>query len=317
MTLSPSEYLDHLRDVASTAGVAVSDVVVPAERHVILGRMRFRYLDWGTRRRPVVLFLHGGGLTAHTWDLPCLLLRERYHCLALDLRGHGDSEWSPQMDYGLEAHAGDVEAFVEHLGLDGFTLVGMSLGGLAAIAYAGRHAARLRALTLVDVGPEMRIEGSRRIADFIAAPAEFDSVDQAVERALSFNPRRDRGLLRKSLLHNLRRLPNGRLTWKHDRRFGVQVDLEDWARRCRALWDEVPKITCPTLVVRGAQSDIFHDEDAAKLAGALPRGEWVRIEDAGHTVQGDNPKALVAQLHRFFAAHLVRGAGADPSGPTK
>lgn len=307
--LSPSEYLDHLRAVASTAGVAVPEIVLPEERHVILRRMRFRYLDWGARGKPVVLFIHGGGLTAHTWDLPCLLLRHEYHCLAIDLRGHGDSEWSPEMDYGLEAHAGDVEALVDLLDLDRLAVVGMSLGGLTAIAYAGGHAGRLGALVVVDVGPQMRIEGSRRIAEFIAAPAEFDSVDDAVERALSFNPRRDPRLLRKSLLHNLRRGPDGKLTWKHDRRHRGKIDLDDWARRRRALWAEVPKISCPTLVVRGARSDVFHDEDAAKLADALPRGEWVRIEDAGHTVQGDNPKALVAALRRFLRAHLGAADG--------
>jgi pimeloyl-ACP methyl ester carboxylesterase len=131
----------------------------------------------------------------------------------------------------------------------------------------------------------MRIEGSRRIAEFIAAPAESDSVDGAVERALSFNPRRDPRLLRKSLQHNLRRLPNGKLTWKHDRQHRGPIDLDDWARRRRALRTEVPKISCPMLVVRGGRSDVFHDEDAATLAETLPRGEWVRIEEAGHTVQ--------------------------------
>lgn len=303
MSLSRSEYLEHLGEVAATAGIDVPEIVLPEEHHVILRKMRFRYLDWGARGKRVVLFLHGGGLTAHTWDLACLLLRHDYHCLALDLRGHGDSEWSPEMDYGLAAHAADVEAFVEVLDPGRLAVVGMSLGGLAAIGYAGRHAARLGALVLVDVGPEIRIEGSRRIADFIAAPAEFKSIDAAVARALSFNPRRDARLLRRSLLHNLRRLPDGTLTWKHDRRHRGQVDLDEWARQRHALWAEIPKITCPTLVVRGARSDVFHDEDAAKLARSLPRGEWVRIEGAGHTVQGDNPKALVAELRRFLAAH--------------
>lgn len=148
------------------------------------------------------------------------------------------------------------------------------------------------------------MEGSRRIAEFIAAPAEFESVDAAVERALAFNPRRDPRLLKRSLLHNLRRLPNGTFTWKHDRRHRGKIDFEEWARRRLALWDEIPKITCPTLVVRGARCDVFHDEDAAKLAAALPRGEWVKIEHAGHTVQGDNPRALVAELERFLAAHV-------------
>jgi pimeloyl-ACP methyl ester carboxylesterase len=307
VTLSAAEYLNHLHAIASTTGVEIPEIVLPDEHHVILGRMRFRYLDWGDKGRPTVVFLHGGGLTAHTWDVTCLLMRSQYHCVALDLRGHGDSEWSPEMDYGFETHSRDVEAFVELIGgADRLAVVGMSLGGLAAIGYAGRRASRLDALVLVDVGPETRGEGARRIAEFIAAPAEFDSVEQVVERALSFNPHRDPVLLRRSLMQNLRRLPNGQLTWKHDRRHRGKVDMEAWAQRRRGLWEEIPRITCPTLVVRGGRSDVFHDEDAEKLASTLPRGEWVRVENAGHTVQGDNPIGLVAELQRFLGAHLAR-----------
>src|SRR5438552_15884787 len=110
--LASPDYLEHLREAATIAGMAIEDFVVPTEHQVALGRMRFRYLDWGGRGTPV-LFLHGGGLTAHTWDLVCLALRSEYRCLALDLRGHGDSEWSPEMDYGLEAHRDDVDALIE------------------------------------------------------------------------------------------------------------------------------------------------------------------------------------------------------------
>lgn len=298
--LASPEYLEHLRDAAAIAKLDLPAFVVPDEHQVVLGRMRFRYLDWGTSGRKPLLFLHGGGLTAHTWDLVCLALRQDYRCLALDLRGHGDSEWSPEMDYGIAAHSGDVEALVDHLGLDGLGLVGMSLGGLTAIAYAGRHAARLSALVIVDSGPEGREEGARRIQEFVAAPAEFDSIDEVIERALSFNPRRDPKLLRRSLQHNLRQMPNGKLTWKHDRRHRAKFDAAEWTRRRQGLWDEVARITCPTLVVRGGRSDVFHDEDAEKLAKALPRGSWVRVEDAGHTVQGDNPRGLVAELRRFL-----------------
>ena len=298
--LASPEYLEHLRDAAAIAGMDLPELIVPAEHQVVLGRMRFRYLDWGTPGQRPMLFLHGGGLTAHTWDLVCLALRREYRCLALDLRGHGDSEWSPVMDYGIEAHRGDVEALVEHLRLDGFVLIGMSLGGLTALAYAGRNAARLSALVIVDSGPEARQEGARRIAEFVAAPAEFETIDEVIERALSFNPRRDAKLLRRSLQHNLRSMPNGKLTWKHDRRHRAKFDAEEWARRRQGLWDEVPRISCPTLVVRGARSDVFHDEDAEKLAGALPRGSWVRVDNAGHTVQGDNPRGLVAELRRFL-----------------
>ncbi|HMH54611.1 MAG TPA: alpha/beta hydrolase [Candidatus Acidoferrum sp.] len=298
--LASPEYLEHLRDASAIAGMTLPTLIVPDEHQVVLGRMRFRYLDWGTAGKKPLLFLHGGGLTAHTWDLVCLALRADYRCLALDLRGHGDSEWSPEMDYAIAAHSGDVEALVDHLGLDGLGLVGMSLGGLTAIAYAGRHAARLSALVIVDSGPEGREEGARRIQEFVAAPAEFASIDEVIERALSFNPRRDPKLLRRSLQHNLRRMPDGKLTWKHDRRHRAKFDAEEWARRRQGLWDEVARITCPTLVVRGGRSDVFHDEDAEKLAKALPRGSWVRVEDAGHTVQGDNPRGLVAELRRFL-----------------
>jgi pimeloyl-ACP methyl ester carboxylesterase len=298
--LASPEYLEHLRDAAAIAKLDLPAFIVPDEHQVVLGRMRFRYLDWGTPGKKPLLFLHGGGLTAHTWDLVCLALRQDYRCLALDLRGHGDSEWSPEMDYGIAAHSGDVEALIDHLGLDGLGLVGMSLGGLTAIAYAGRHAARLSALVIVDSGPEGREEGARRIQEFVAAPAEFASIDEVIERALSFNPRRDPKLLRRSLQHNLRRMPDGKLTWKHDRRHRAKFDAAEWARRRQGLWDEVARITCPTLVVRGGRSDVFHDEDAEKLAKALPRGSWVRVEDAGHTVQGDNPRGLVAELRRFL-----------------
>jgi pimeloyl-ACP methyl ester carboxylesterase len=298
--LASPEYLEHLRDASRMAGLTLPELIVPAEHQIVLGNMRFRYLDWGSPGKRPLVFLHGGGLTAHTWDLVCLALRPDYRCLALDLRGHGDSEWSPVMDYGIEAHRGDVEAFIDHLGLDGLGLVGMSLGGLTALAYAGRQAARLSSLVIIDVGPEARQEGARRIAEFVAAPAEFDSIDEVIERALSFNPRRDASLLRRSLRHNLRQMPSGKLTWKHDRRHRAKFDAEEWARRRQGLWDEVPRISCPTLVVRGGRSDVFHDEDAEKLAGALPRGSWVRVEDAGHTVQGDNPRALVTELRRFL-----------------
>lgn len=304
--MRPSEeQLEHLRNAAGIAGVTVPRFVVPDDHDVVLRRMRFHYLDWGNAGKRPILFLHGGGLTAHTWDLTCLALRDDYHCLALDQRGHGDSEWSPEMDYSLDAHRGDIEALVERLDLVGLVLVGMSMGGANALAYAGQASRRLAALVLVDVGPEVRLEGARRIRQFTMAVPEFESVEHAVEQALAFNPRRDPRLLRRSLLHNLRRQPNGKWVWKYDRRHRGRIDPDEVAHRRAALWAAVPQVACPTLVVRGAQSDVFLDEDAEQLAERLPRGEWVRIERAGHTVQGDNPQSLVAELRAFFARCLV------------
>src|SRR5262245_34140273 len=300
MTLAADEFRAHLELSAATAGMALPEIVLPEERHLLLGRMRFHYLDWGVAGRPPVVFLHGGGLNAHTWDLVCLALRRERHCVALDQRGHGESEWSPQMDYSTESHVRDLDAFVATLGLGGCGLVGMSLGGANALAWAGQHSRRLAGLVLVDVGPETRAEGVRKIAAFTSEATPLDSVEQYVERALTFNPRRNRELLRRSLLHNLRRMPDGRFMWKYDQRHRGKVDPGAYARRRDLLWSAVDTVACPTLVVRGAQSDVLHDEDAELLSGRLPRGRWVRIEGAGHTVQGDNPAGLLVSLREFL-----------------
>lgn len=300
MSLSADEFRAHLELSSAVAGVNLPDLELPEEHHVLLRRMRFHYLDWGTAGLPPIVFLHGGGLNAHTWDLVCASLRREYHCLALDQRGHGESEWSPEMDYSTESSVGDLEAFVERLGLDRFLLVGMSLGGVNALAWAGKHSRRLTGLVVVDVGPEIRTEGVKKIQAFTAESQPLDSLDEFIDRALSFNPRRNRELLRRSLLHNLRRMPDGRFMWKYDQRHRGKVDPAAYERRRDLLWSAVDGVECPTLVVRGAQSDVFHDEDAERLAGRLKHGRWVRIEGAGHTVQGDNPRDLVTALREFM-----------------
>jgi esterase len=301
VSLSPEEFREHLRLSSATAGVKLPDLELPASHHVILRGMRFHYVDWGTPGLPPTLFLHGGGLNVHTWDIVCAALKTERQCLALDQRGHGDSEWSPVMDYGTETHAGDLEAFVDHLGLERFVMVGMSLGGANALAWAGTHSRRLAGLVLVDVGPEVRQAGVRKIAAFTSEATPLDSVEDFVTRALAFNPRRDAVLLRRSLLHNLRRMPDGKWIWKYDQRHrGRAADPAAAERRRDLLWSAAAKVSCPTLVVRGAESDVFHDEDADKLARALPDGRWVKVAGAGHTVQGDNPAGLLVELREFL-----------------
>ena len=300
MSLAPDEFRAHLELSAATAGIALPEIVLPDEHDALIGRMRLHYLDWGTRGRPPVLFLHGGGLNAHTWDLVCASLRDERHCLALDQRGHGESEWSPTMDYATESHAADLDAFVARLGLSRFVLVGMSLGGVNALAWAARHSRRLDGLVIVDVGPEIRTDGVRKIQAFTSEATPLASVDEFIERAMSFNPRRNRELLRRSLLHNLREMPDGRWMWKYDQRHRGKVDPGAYARRRELLWAAVDAVECPTLVVRGAESDVFHDEDAEAMVARLRRGRWVRVPGAGHTVQGDNPAGLLRELRPFL-----------------
>jgi pimeloyl-ACP methyl ester carboxylesterase len=299
--LAEAESLEHLRLAVEVAGLPVDEVVLPSEHDVVIDGLRLHYLDWVRRDSPALLFLHGGCLTAHTWDLVCLALRQDFHCLALDQRGHGDSEWSPTLDYAPEAHVRDIEGLIAQLGLAKPVLIGQSLGGLNAMTYATRAGDELAGLVAIDVGPDIRWRGAMRIADFVMAEARHSSVEDFVRRAQDFNPRRDPRLLRHSLLHNLRSLPDGSWTWKYDRR---AISPERFAR-LRSGLDDVregtPAITCPTLVVRGADSDTFSDEDAAGFAAALPDGRWTSVEAAGHNVQGDNAGGLVEVLRDFLA----------------
>ena len=115
MSLSPEEYREHLQSTSVRAGFNFAEVPLPEERHAQVNGLRFRYLDWGTEGKRPILFLHGGALTAHTWDLCCLALRDDFHCLALDQRGHGDSDWAPDADYTLSAQRDDIKGFAEAL----------------------------------------------------------------------------------------------------------------------------------------------------------------------------------------------------------
>jgi pimeloyl-ACP methyl ester carboxylesterase len=297
-----SDYRSHLSAVAAVAGLEVDGVALPRDEYFEANGLRLHYLDWGDASARPLILLHGGALTAHTWDVVCLGLVPEFRCITPDLRGHGDSDWARDGNYSPNAYRSDLEALSRHLGIEGCALIGNSLGGMTAARFTAARPAdqQPEALVLVDVGPEMREVGRQRLRNFTGGPREMDSVDDFVERAMAFNPLRQREILRRSLLNNLRQLPSGKWTWKYDpNRFGggpnggPPLTVED-------RWEDIRRIMCPTLVVRGGRSDMFLDEDAAKLAAALRDGRWVRIEDATHTVQGDQPVALVKAIRDFL-----------------
>jgi len=300
MTLSADEYRDHLETTAVRAGFAFGGVVLPSEHDINVGQLRFRYLDWGTKGLRPILFLHGGALTAHTWDLCCLALRDEFHCIALDQRGHGDTDWAPDADYSIGAQREDIRGFADRLGLDRFVLVGQSMGAINGLAFAVTHPERLSALVMIDAGPEVRRRGSSRIREFVNGGAKPETLEEIIERALAFNPRRDPQILRRSLMHNLRRQPDGSWSWKYDRSRFQRLDHDTHLAERRRLADNLAKVTCPALVIRGAESDVFHQDDAERLAKNFPDGRQITIAQAGHTVQGDNPKDLVAALREFL-----------------
>jgi esterase len=300
--LPHDQELEHLQLAVDISKTPVDEVVVADRHHAVVDGFRLHYLDWGKRGLPPIVFLHGGALNAHTWDVVCLALRAEHHCIAVDQRGHGDSEWSPTLDYTPEAHRRDVLGLVDQLGFERFLLVGQSMGALNSFTFATEHSDRLRGLVLIDAGPTIRMNGAEKIGEFVNATAEIDSLDAALEQALKFNPLRDPRLLRRGLLYNYRQLPSGKWARKHDMRHWIGSEMKDRAKRHQSSWQQLERVTCPTLVVRGAISDVFLDEDAEGFAMRLPNARWTKVEGAGHTVQGDNPRGLVEALRDFFAA---------------
>lgn len=290
------------------AGFSPRPFEPPESCQVVLDGRRFHYLDWGARPDEVVLFLHGGGQTARTWDAICHAITSdgRRRAIALDQRGHGDSEWSYEFDYGPDAHARDVLALLNHLQIDRVSVVGMSMGCINGLRFALDHPDRVSSFTAVDAGPWINTNASQSIVEFVQVSSELESVDAYVRQALAFNPRRHPELLKRSLRHNLRELPNGRWTWKTDWRRPSDF-VEAIKRAIAALRDEVEHLACPLLVVRGAESEIFLDAHAQKFAHEVPDGRWCRIEGAGHAVQGDQPHALAEALEEFWGRLLAQG----------
>ena len=186
------------------------------------------------------------------------------------------------------------------------------MGAINALAYAIAYPDTLSALVLIDAGPEVRRPGSSRIRDFVNGGAEPASLEAIIERALAFNPRRDPMILRRSLMHNLRQQQDGNWTWKYDRRRFQAMGGERHGAERRGLADGLANVTCPTLVVRGAESDVFHEEDAERLAARPAR------RPLGHDPQGrphragrqpEGPGRGAAQIHGFLNLQpLPKGA---------
>ncbi|GAB2630585.1 alpha/beta fold hydrolase [Nocardia goodfellowii] len=288
-------------ELAASLGVTIHDPAPPREIGFSRADCRLHGLDWGGTRFPVLL-LHGGRLTAHTWDFVCLGLRGAARLVALDLRGHGDSDWSG--DYRIETMAADVVAAAEYLGFDRFVLVGMSLGGVVAAHVAGRWPDRVQRLALIDIAPGVDFESTRRMRAFITGLGPVRELDTVVRAAMRVNPRANRAAVTYRMSTLFRRAPHGDWVPKADPR------PPDFPAVLAAI-DRLPaQLTrVPVLLVRGARSRALPQAAAEQLIERIPDGQLVVIPDAGHNVQEDNPAALVTALRAF----LTRGPSNDLS----
>ena len=242
---------------------------------------------------PRVVFLHGGGQNAHTWDTVIVGLGES--ALAIDLPGHGRSAWREDGDYGPKLNAVAIEPVVRTFAPDAELVVGMSLGGLTALRLAVTAPDLVRKLVLVDVtpsAPERHTEMTKAQMGTVAlvqGDRTFPSFEAMLEVTVAAAPHRDRESLRRGVFHNAKRLDDSTWTWRYDP-FRKGDGFE-------GLWDDVPNLTTPTTLVRGAKSFFVNDDDATEFARNAPGFQAVHIvEDSGHSVQSDQPVKLIEIL---------------------
>lgn len=269
-------------------------MVQPRDLTVEANGLRFHLTEWGQAERPALVCLHGITQTAHSWDEVAESLSATYRVLCVDQRGHGDTEWAADGDYTRQSMARDVEAVRTALGLDQFLLCGMSMGGINSITYTAAYGDRVRGLVIVDVSPEVQAKGVENIRSFIQMKDELDRFEDFVVRAQQFNPRRSLENIRSRLQHNLKQLPSGKWTWKYDPE--LRAPSRPRPHPLTNLWEDVAQIRCPTLIVKGAESDILSSEGATNLQKAIPGSQLAIIAGAGHSVMGDNPADFVSSV---------------------
>lgn len=249
----------------------------------------------------IVLLLHGGGQTRHSWKNTAeRLARGGRTALALDARGHGDSDWSPQEDYTLNGFVGDLVALISTLDRTP-VLVGASLGGITSLVAAGEHPGVARGLVLVDIVVHPEPAGVSRITSFMTAhPDGFASLEEVADAIAAYNPVRPRPRSLDGLRKNVRQHEDGRWYWHWDPAF-MRIDDEPQRHADRGrLAAAASKVKIPTLIVRGRQSDMVSDAGLDDMKLLIPQAQTVDVGAAGHMVAGDDNDVFTASLEAFL-----------------
>lgn len=258
------------------------------------------YLEWGPPDGQPVVLLHGLRGHAHAWDDISSALADKYRVLAIDQRGRGQTDWAPDGNYATEAFVADLAALCNVLALGPFILVGHSMGGRNGIMFAAKHRARVAAFVIADVGPEIQAEGAARIRrELIDAPEEFESMEAAVAQAVAENPLAAESVLRRRVEYQTRLLPTGKVGWRYDPVIRDQVRSNSRAvpPDFWALWRT---IQCPTLIVRGAKTDVLAHSVAERMRDSHGQAQLVEIARAGHMVFEDNPRDFTHALRGWM-----------------
>src|SRR5271169_2413322 len=279
----------------------MTTVLPPTDKSLMVNDLRLHYLDWGKADAPAVVCVHGYTGSADAFNALARHFQDRFHVVAPDVRGHGESAWSPAGAYRYADQASDLTAFAERLGLDRFVLIGTSMGGIIAMAYAAEHTERLTGLVINDIGPDAEA-GTQRITQMVGSrPDEFATLEEAMAYRRAMSPilaARSAEDQRELALGVLRRGAGGKWGWKMAPAY-IRQRVEHGPPARPPLWPALQALGCPTLVVWGTESDVLSEAQAERMVDVLPRGELVRVAGIGHAPTLVEPVVLAA-LDRFL-----------------
>lgn len=250
---------------------------------------------------PTIVMLHGGGQNRHSWHKTGQILADRgYHVVALDTRGHGDSDRAPDADYAIETLTADALAVIDAIGRP-VVLIGASMGGLTGILVAEQAGPqRVVKLVLVDVVPRYEKDGSARIRDFMLSHVDgFDSLEQAADAVAEYLPHRTKPRSPEGLKKNLR-FRDGRWYWHWDPALMTKPG-DDPALRTEKMESAAIALRIPILLIRGKLSDVVSAEGVADFLAKVPAARFVELSGAGHTAAGDDNDAFSAAVVEFVS----------------
>ena len=263
--------------------------------------LRFHYRDWTSQQvnAPDLVLLHGYTGHCRSWDAFAKVMSKQYRVLALDQRGHGETEWARADQYGTMEMVADLDAFVSALRLERFVLLGLSMGGMVAIAYAGARPVQLARLVIVDIAPEIAAEGIQNIQQSVARSDVFDTVEDAFRRARADNPVPPEGHHYDRVRASLMRTDEGKWTYRYDRAL-----REPGSQRLRLTveegWDAVASFNVPTLLIRGEHSPLLSRDVADKFVSIAKNSQLVEVPGSGHPVPLDKPEGFLDAVQTFL-----------------
>lgn len=314
-----------LSEAAAEAGIQLlEEPIVERVRHKNKSGRNVSAIKWGAQS-PELVFLHGGAQNAHTWDTLAMALQTKENpqpcLLAIDLPGHGHSDWRDDHDYNPKNLAEDVSDMLEELAPNAKAVVGMSLGGLTSIMLTGTYSHLVPALALVDITPGISREKAEPILEFISGPEIFDSFDAILEYTQKFNPSRSSASLIRGIKNNAKEIEDGKWTWRWDPTrktneqnttgenntvgeanktgaFEKAFDVDD-------IWAALENTKIPTILYKGgSDSSVLDEESIEEFLNRKPDSEVVIVPEAGHSIQGDKPVELAGLITDFVGGSV-------------